>query len=258
MCIITIEDVHMNYFLKGESDVQKSFLILMIITFFGDIYLILILRRELTMKKILHRILSAIICVAVMITPISANFDESDTTTVVTVETIISSGYDEIFANDNQILRTHSNNALQDTATTTYELIIDENDPTKGHLSLQITLSINGNLCSCLATGEIEAVDLSNDKYWDGCVQGDLCVEEKIYNDVYIHFNKLDSREDIRVSLSISTDQGPTLLVFGDLLLDEQTYLEIESHRNYGSIQRINSPQDSIGPTKYISAYSGK
>lgn len=185
------------------------------------------------MKKAAYCILSAIICVGVIITLLLINFNKSDATTLFAVETIVPGGYDEIFASDNQISRTNSNNVLQDTATISYELTVDDDNLTKGYLSLQITLLINGNSCSCSATGEIEAVELSDDKYWDGCVQGDLHVEDKIYNNVYIHFNKLDSRDDIRVSLSISTDQGSTSLVFGNLLLDEQTYSEIESYRNY-------------------------
>lgn len=164
------------------------------------------------------------------------------------VEPIISSGYDEIFGGDNETSKPYSIHTSEDTASTTYDLVVDEDNSFKGYVTAQINLLINGKSCSSSVSGEVEAMELTKDNYWEGCLRGDLYVDRNIYNDIYVHFSKLDSRDDIRLSLSISTEHGPTSFMFGNLLLDEQTYSEIESHRNYSNNQANYDTTETIDP----------
>lgn len=186
------------------------------------------------MNKIVAYVLTVIICITAMTMPPSADFKDGETA-VFAVEPIILSEYDEIFGNDNETLRPHSIYSSEDTASVAYDLAVDDYDPVKGYVTAQIDLLINGKSCSASVSGEAEAMELSNDKYWEGCLRGDLYVEGDIYDDIYVYFSKLDSRDDIRLSLSISMEHGPTSFTFGNLLLNEQEYSEIESNRNYGN-----------------------
>lgn len=192
------------------------------------------IRKGFEMNKIVAYVLTVIICITAMTMPPSADFKDSETA-VFAVEPIILSEYDEIFGNDNETLRSHSIYSSEDTASVTYDLAVDDYDPVKGYVTAQIDLLINGKSCSASVSGEAEAMEISNDKYWEGCLRGDLYVEGDIYDDIYVYFSKLDSRDDIRLSLSISMEHGPTSFTFGNLLLNEQEYSEIESNRNYGN-----------------------
>ncbi len=176
-------------------------------------------------------VLLAIICIAVIAVLVSIA-PADDKATVFPVDFITPDGYGGIFGNVNE---PSSSQASNDTATVTYDLTVSDSDPLKGYVTAQINLSINGKSCSCSASGEIEAMELTGDKYWDGPLRGDLYVDGTKYEDIFVHFNKLDSRNDIRMTLSISSENGSASLTFGTLLLDEQTLSEVESHRNYGA-----------------------
>lgn len=203
------------------------------------------------MNKLSTFVLAIIICITAITIPLSANYEENETT-IFTVESIISNGYNEIFGNNNETSKPYTTRTSQDTASITYDLAVDEDDPLKGFVTAQISLLINGKSCSSLVSGEVGAMELTNDKYWEGCLIGNLYVDGNMYNDIYVHFNKLDSRDNIRMSLSISTQSGLTSFMFGNLLLDEQTHSEIDTHRNYSNnysnhdIAETTEPYSSI------------
>ena len=183
------------------------------------------------MKKPVTYILIVVVCITSVTMLISRDFNRSETNTFA-IQPVISDGYDEIFGDENE---TSGSYGADDTASVTYDLAVDDNDPVKGYITAQIDLLINGKSCSASVSGEAEAMELTNDKYWEGCLRGDLYVEGDVYDDIYVYFSKLDSRDDIQMSLSVSTEHGSTSFTFGNLLLDEQEYSEIESHRNYGN-----------------------
>ena len=183
------------------------------------------------MKKPVTYILIVVVCITSVTMLISRDFNRSETNTFA-IQPVISDGYDEIFGDENE---TSGSYGADDTASVTYDLAVDDNDPIKGYITAQIDLLINGKSCSASVSGEAEAMELTNDKYWEGCLRGDLYVEGDVYDDIYVYFSKLDSRDDIQMSLSVSTEHGSTSFTFGNLLLDEQEYSEIDSHRNYGN-----------------------
>lgn len=179
-----------------------------------------------------------------MVIPLSATGSE-DVSASLPVEIIIADGFDEIFGDVNYS-EVNSINAIDNTANISYDISINESDPLKGYVSAYVSLTINGKLCTSNASGEVEAIELTDDKYWQGCLTGNLSVGTDAYENICMYFTKLDSKEEIRITLSISTEHGSTAITFGDLLLDEQTNLEVLNSINYSNSQGYGNVPNQV------------
>ncbi len=196
------------------------------------------------MKKILTYTLAIVMCFTTMVTPLSATGNE-DVTSALPIEVLVSDGFDEIFGNAS-FPKPSSINAPNNAANISYDFSLDENDPLKGYVSATVNFTINGKSCYSIASGEVEAIELTNDKYWQGFLEGNLTVGTDIYEHIYMHFTKLESKKEIRMSLSISTENGTTAMTFGNLLLDEQTNAQIQNYVNYSDSQGCSNIPNQV------------
>lgn len=173
---------------------------------------------------------------ACQITPQLSADTQSQPDNQFTVNSIISESFNELFCdNGRSLYQQGSVNSSANTASVIYDFVdSDELDGT-AYVTTQIDFTINNVSCYAIASGEVEAMILTNNRYWEGCLAGYFNINDNVYDDVYVYFSKLDSSDDLSMSISIFTDSGTTSFAFGNLIIDSETFAEIESHRNYGN-----------------------
>lgn len=187
------------------------------------------------MKKFMSILISIIVLISSVTVVTADDYISADNLYV--IEPLTAVTYDATFGSQNaNVIGSYRNiNTAEDTANIVYELSIDEADNTKGYITANIELLINNISYVVNAVGYAEATLLSNDTYWQACLKGFLNNDSLTGEEVWIHFSKLNSKNDVLVSVSMSTTHGPLSFMFGDLVLDEETYRELNATRSIGN-----------------------
>lgn len=180
------------------------------------------------MKKLLVYIV--ILVFIVNCTNISAvSWEASMNTTPLTVDVDLIGEFETFFGDfEHTSNQQRSCSSSAGEATVTYELTINEDQPTKGFVVMSIDAVINGKDCTFDLSGPAEGMVLTNDVYWSCPLEGTMSVSGTTYTNVLSYMNKLQSDDSFVVTITPPA-QTPTHLRIGELLIPSEKFYEIQS-----------------------------
>lgn len=115
-------------------------------------------------------------------------------------------------------------------ATVDYSFTQDGNDADSAHVNTEIDILVDKDLtCYAVAEGTVQAFRLSDDVYWTGALSGQLVIGDKVYDNAYVHFSKLENGDDFVISVSVNGES----FFFGDLIIEPNKHGELVSKYNF-------------------------